>query len=38
MTLHHAKSIKDFLELQYRSDNLKSICKTCHENLHELEF
>lgn len=38
LTLHHVKSIKDFPELQYRAENLKPICKTCHENLHELKF
>lgn len=38
LTLHHVKPIKDFLELQYRLDNLKPICKQCHENLHKLEF
>ena len=38
LTLHHVKPIKDYPELQYRADNLKPICKNCHENLHELEF
>lgn len=38
LTLHHVKAIKDYPELQFRADNLKPICKNCHENLHELEF
>lgn len=38
LTLHHIKPIKDFPELQYRLENLKPICRICHENLHELEF
>ena len=38
LTLHHVKPIKDFPELQFRGDNLKPICKQCHENLHEIVF
>lgn len=37
LTLHHIKPIKDFPELKYRFDNLKVICKKCHENLHYWE-
>jgi hypothetical protein len=38
LTLHHIKPIKDYPELQFRADNLKPVCRQCHENLHELEF
>lgn len=38
LTMHHVKPIRDYLELQFRIDNLKPICRQCHENLHELEI
>lgn len=34
LTLHHVKPVRDYPELKYRYDNLKPICKTCHDNLH----
>lgn len=37
LTLHHVKPVKDYPEFKYRYDNLRVLCKSCHDNLHYWE-
>jgi len=35
LTIHHIKPIAQYPYLQYRKNNLKTICRECHKILHE---